>query len=57
MAGKKVTMSLSEKTLEILEEMADKKGMKKSAIVALALAEYAEKQNGEVYAERQKGEV
>lgn len=52
MAGKKVTMSLSEKTLEILEEMADKKGMKKSAIVALAIAEYAEKQKGEVYTEK-----
>jgi len=47
MAGTKITMSLSEKTIEILENLAEKKGMKKSAIVALALAEYAEKQKGE----------
>ena len=46
MPGKTITISLSEKTLEILTEIAAKKGMKKSAIVALALAEYAEKQKG-----------
>jgi Ribbon-helix-helix protein, copG family. len=49
MAGKKITMSLSEKTAEILERLANEKGMKKSAIVALALAEYAEKQKGVVH--------
>lgn len=47
MAGKKITMSLSEKTLDILEKLAEEKGMKKSAIVALALAEYADRQKGE----------
>lgn len=47
MAGKKITMSLSDKTLETLEKMAEEKGMKKSAIVALALAEYADRQKGE----------
>jgi hypothetical protein len=49
MAGKKITMSFSEKTSEILERLSDEKGMKKSAIVALALAEYEEKQKGEVH--------
>ena len=48
MAGTKITMSLSEKTLDILKELADDKGMKKSAIVALALDEYYRKQKGEV---------
>lgn len=47
MSGKKITMSLSEKTVEILEKMANEKGMKKSAIVALALIEYADRQKGE----------
>lgn len=49
MAGKKITMSLSEKTLETLEKIAEEKGMKKSAIVALAIAEYADKQEGKVH--------
>lgn len=48
MAGTKITMSLSEKTLDILKELADDKGMKKSSIVALALDEYYRKQKGEV---------
>ena len=42
MAGTKITMSLSEKTFETLKQLAEAKGMKKSAIVALALAEFAE---------------
>lgn len=49
MAGTKITMSLSDKTLETLKQLAEAKGMKKSAIVALALAEFAEKQKGEVH--------
>lgn len=49
MAGKKITMSLSEKTIEILEQIAAEKGLKKSAIVALAVSEYADKQKGEVH--------
>ncbi len=49
MAGKKITVSLSEKTLEILERLTEEKGMKKSAIVALALAEYADRQKGDVH--------
>lgn len=49
MAGKKVTMSMSERTLELLEKLSAEKGMKKSAIVALAVAEYAERQKGAVH--------
>ena len=49
MAGTKITMSLSEKTFETLKQLAEAKGMKKSAIVALALAEFAERQKGEVH--------
>lgn len=48
MAGTKITMSLSEKTYEMLNELAAEKGLKKSAIVALALDEYYRKQKGEV---------
>lgn len=48
MAGKKITMSLSEKTVEILEEIAKEKGLKKSAIVTLAVLEYVAKQKGEI---------
>lgn len=47
MAGTKITMSLSEKTLDILTELAADKGMKKSALVALALDEYYKNQKGE----------
>lgn len=47
MTSKKITMSLSEKTMEVLEKLAEEKGIKKSAIVALAIAEYAERQKGE----------
>lgn len=49
MAGTKITMSLSEKTFETLKQLAEAKGMKKSAIVALALAEFTERQKGEVH--------
>ena len=37
MAGTKITMSLSEKTFETLKQLAEAKGMKKSAIVPLRL--------------------
>lgn len=47
--GKKITISLSEKMLEVLEEMASEKGVKKSMIITLALIEYMEKQKGEVH--------
>lgn len=53
MSGKKVTMSFSEKTLELLERLSAEKGIKKSAIVALAVAEYADKQQKGV-AEREE---
>lgn len=52
MAGIKITMSLSEKTLEMLKEMAENKGVKKSAIVALALEEFYRKQKGEIPEEK-----
>lgn len=54
MAGTKITMSLSEKTLNVLTELAADKGMKKSAIVALALDEYYKKQKGEVHQDDSK---
>ena len=54
MAGTKITMSLSEKTFETLKQLAEAKGMKKSAIVALALAEFAERQKGEVHEGKKK---
>lgn len=47
MAGKKITMSLSEKTLQMLEQIAEEKGVKKSAIIALAVEEYYRGQKGE----------
>lgn len=47
MAGKKITMSLSEKTLQMLEQIAEEKGVKKSAIIALAVEEYFRAQKGE----------
>ncbi|MCX4270579.1 MAG: hypothetical protein OSJ62_18290 [Lachnospiraceae bacterium] len=49
MASKKITMSLSEKTIEILEKIAAEKGLKKSAVVALAVSEYADRQKGVVH--------
>lgn len=41
---RKITISLANKTLELLEQLANEKGIKKSAIVSLALAEYYESQ-------------
>lgn len=46
MAGKKITMSLSETTLRMLDEVSEKKGMKKSAIIALLVEEYYRQQKG-----------
>lgn len=49
MAGTKITMTFSDKTLGVLDKLAEDKGMKRSAIVALALDEF--------WKEQQKGEA
>lgn len=40
MAGKKVTMAFSEITLKMLDEICGKKGIKKSAAIAIAIEKY-----------------
>lgn len=45
MACNKITISVSEKTMELLVNLAAEKGMKKSAIIALALAELNDNEN------------
>ncbi len=52
MASKKITISLSEKNLENLEALVSEKGLKKSAIISLALDEYVKKQKGDTYGEQ-----
>lgn len=48
MSTKKVTFSLSEKTIAMIERLAESKGLKKSALVTVALNEYIKLQEGEV---------
>ena len=52
MGSKKITVSLSEKTITLLEQIAEEKGLKKSAVVALAVAEYADRQKGGVHTDK-----
>ena len=47
MSGTKITVSLSQKTIETLDHFAETKGLKKSAVIALALAEMAERERRE----------
>jgi len=41
MAGKQITITVAEHTFEQLQRLADKKNIKKSAIVTLALDQFA----------------
>jgi len=41
MAGKQITITIAEHTFEQLQRLADKKNIKKSAIVTLALDQFA----------------
>lgn len=43
MASKKFQITLSEKTMEMLETVCKEKGLKKSIVIALAIEEYAKK--------------
>lgn len=52
MSTKKITVSLSEKTIQMLEQLAERKGLKKSALVTVALDEYAKQQGGAVDASK-----
>lgn len=43
MASKKFQITLSEKTMELLEKICEEKGLKKSVVIALAIEEYSKK--------------
>lgn len=44
MSSSRVTFSLSERSINILNELVETKGMKKSAIISLVLDEYYKKE-------------
>lgn len=43
MASKKFQITLSEKTMEVLEKICEEKGLKKSVVIALAIEEFSKK--------------
>lgn len=47
MTGKKIQITIPEKTIEILERLMVKRGLSKSVLVALAIEEYAKKEEYE----------
>lgn len=54
MMGRKICMTLSERTMDLLDRLAAEKGVKKSAIVSLAVAEYAADEERKNITERGK---